>query len=255
MRPRDKDLNPFAAPHAVEEVPTPRAIMAIEHPEEIQRVQLGLLMVYVAICGSLVLPLCVAVWNVLFARNIPTNERVLAITTVCTGLGLYVLHLTGLGFCTLTPMRSRPKGFALAALVLQTAALFVLIGIIAYSAFPFVRIAPPEIIYPAGYLFAFLFTVSWAVCFVLYMRDFAIGLARFDVAARARVALITGLLSVALAVVGFACVVFDAQFAEQPRLGFLAILGLGGLGMLISAAMYANTVIYLRKAIDEALNA
>lgn len=228
--------NPFASPQAIDENYAEPSSSTLAHPEAMTRVRTGLRMVYISICGLLLSFFVAAGVGVFLAARGAAPDATAVLLLVPVGLlilGFYVLQLVGVGFCINAPPESGAKGLAIATLVLELLAF--VFGVVA--------------------ALANLLTFAAIICFLICMGRLAKYIERPDVASRARRAMIAVVSSSALVIVGalFAGVMAEAGAAPGAAAVIPLIVGL--VGMLVGFLMYANTVTYLRKAIDEALAA
>lgn len=223
--------NPFASPQTAA-VDVPATEWAADNPVALRKVKLGLLLVYIGICGLLIAGLAFPGLVMLGGPEVP------ATTAILLGLvfiGLAILMFVGQLFCIAAPRESGAKPLILTAVVLQGVAFLASLAIFALPAGGTAVTAISVI--------GNVFSVVSLVCFILFLRKFAIYIQRPDIAGRATRALIVGLLSTVLLV----ALIAAATLTSAVSLGLLILPCM--IGMLIGLVMYANTVTYLRKAI------
>ncbi|MEM8865997.1 MAG: hypothetical protein AAGF31_10685 [Planctomycetota bacterium] len=246
--------NPFAAPLTSEEAPTPNTFQA-EHPESLEKVRKGLLMVYISICGILLLMIGAAVLGGVAAAAGPQGGAAIGILALVGFgiLGLAILNLVGVCFCLAAPDSSNGRPLVVASLVLQISSF-----VLAFAG-QFVIAAAGGGLIAMQIVQAITNLMSFAaiICFLLFLWRMADYIERPDVAGRAKRTMIIGAVSLGAIIVTGITFGTMAAGGGPPGDAVMAPVGIvmavSGLGVLIATIMYANTITYLRKAIGEVL--
>ena len=236
--------NPFAAPQTHDPVGAQTAFQS-EHPEAMRRVRTGLGLVYGAICGMILCGILMGIAGAVLAAQ----DNALGLTLIAV-LGALVLvgaivYLVGMAFCIAAPSESGAKGLAIAAISLYVFAFAVaFIGGLFGDNFLAAQVVQ---------VVSNLASIASYVCFLIFMRKFALYIGRHDVAGRAIRTLIVGGGSITLLFGGILASRMLLADGAGAGGGFAMMFGIamliGALCLLVSLIMFANTATYLRKAI------
>lgn len=234
------DLNPFASPQTDDLAAKADQSSSIKFPDKMRRVRAGLSLAYLGICGIPLLIIFALV--VLFVTGPILNPRPLAqaagVICLVALAGLGVAIFVGQVMCIAVPRESGAKGWVVAAIILQLSSLLASFGV-------FVAIAQHRWLF--GSISAFLSLMAM-LCFLLFLHKTALYVQRGDIAWRAVRSIMVGVVSV---LAGLLLLLLPRESLDGELNAVVVILCLVAVfGFLLALIMYANTITYLREAIE-----
>lgn len=231
-------VNPFAAPQASIERP-PEQTWAIEQPQAMRKVKLGLTLVYTGIILGVLTLLGFSVLVVLLSQS--PNDLAWAFAGVLGALSIAgILIIVGQIYCRAIPAETKAKRLVDTSLVCHGSSVLLI---------PLALPLPATIVTDFEWVLQLVgnvLTLIGLCSFTLFLRRVALFISRRDVAGRATRTLVVGGISTLLIFIPIGTAALGVTAISQ-HLQIMA--GIGGLGFFVALIIYANTVTYLRKAI------